>query len=164
VPHAATWAEATPVTPHAVANPAPDARRTRRDFEEIGAGTVLGAGRVSRAHAAPHQEPAMSEQNTSDSIPQIHADDLAKATGGRLHGEYGVERTWNDGNTVLTQTGTYKVGAGDNLSSIARATNQSVADLIRQNPQYAGNPNLIHPGDRVVTGSSKVARSGPKAV
>ena len=85
----------------------------------------------------------------------LSPDELSRIMGGNgsLHGQYGVERT-KQGRDQVNETGTYTVGRGDNLTNIANATNQSVADLIRQNPQYAKNPDLIHSGDRIVTGSS----------
>ena len=43
----------------------------------------------------------------------------------------------------------YTVKPGDTLSGIATKFHTTVAHLIHLNPQYAKNPNLIHPGEKV---------------
>lgn len=93
----------------------------------------------------------MSDQNDTAEF-EIQADVLATVTGGRLHGTSSTDTSHGANGKVQTKTDTYTVGKDDNLSSIARATHQTVGDLVRRNPQYGKDPNLIHPGDRIVTG------------
>ena len=80
---------------------------------------------------------------------------LASVGGGKshLHGTYGVDRT-KHGRDEVSETGYYNVGRGDNLTRIAEATNQSVDSLLDRNPSLKSHPNLINPGDRIITGSS----------
>lgn len=54
-------------------------------------------------------------------------------------------------------SGAYQVKQGDNLSKIASSQGITLASLLASNPQYAKNPNLIHPGDVVKFG----AQEGP---
>lgn len=44
----------------------------------------------------------------------------------------------------------YTVVSGDTLGGIAARHGLSLAQLLDKNPQFRANPNLIHPGDRVV--------------
>lgn len=44
----------------------------------------------------------------------------------------------------------YTVVKGDTLSAIARANDTTWQELVKLNPQYADNPNLIRPGDEIV--------------
>lgn len=44
----------------------------------------------------------------------------------------------------------YIVKSGDTLSGIAARHGISLTQLLAKNPQFRANPNLIHPGDRVV--------------
>lgn len=46
----------------------------------------------------------------------------------------------------------YHVRSGDNLTNIAQAHHESLNRLLRQNPQFQSNPNLIYPGQRVLYG------------
>lgn len=50
--------------------------------------------------------------------------------------------------------GNYTVIPGDTLSSIASGEGRTLADLLSVNPQYASNPNLIHPGDVIKSSPS----------
>jgi len=43
----------------------------------------------------------------------------------------------------------YTVVAGDNLTKIAKQMKTTLPELLKANPQYQKNPNLIHPGDKV---------------
>lgn len=54
----------------------------------------------------------------------------------------------------ITPTGEYQVQTGDTLSRIASSQGRTLAELLSQNPQFARNPNLIHPGDVVKFGNN----------
>lgn len=60
-----------------------------------------------------------------------------------------------------TTTGTYKVVAGDNLTSIAASFSTTVNNLLSLNPQIS-NPNLIHVGDTIKVPSSGSFKVGDK--
>lgn len=52
--------------------------------------------------------------------------------------------------TTLTKdplSGAYTVKNGDTLSKISSMQGRTLSELLSTNPQYASNPNLIHPGD-----------------
>ena len=48
--------------------------------------------------------------------------------------------------------GSYTVKSGDTLSRIASRNNMTLAQLLKLNPQFRSNPNLIHPGQTVKLG------------
>jgi LysM repeat protein len=50
----------------------------------------------------------------------------------------------------------YIVAPHDTLSKIASTQGITLASLLASNPQYASNPNLIHPGDAIKFGASTV--------
>lgn len=56
--------------------------------------------------------------------------------------------------TMIKTDGQYVVKPGDNLSKIASTQGVTLAELLASNPEYASNPNLIHPGDVVKTTTS----------
>lgn len=62
----------------------------------------------------------------------------------------------------------YKIQTGDNLTKIARTHGTTVQELLRHNPKYAKNPDLIYAGDtlnmpqRVKTPSKQAAARLPK--
>jgi len=49
----------------------------------------------------------------------------------------------------------YTVQRGDNLTNIAKQSGESLGYLLQQNPQYQANPNLIYPGQQVITGTPR---------
>lgn len=51
-------------------------------------------------------------------------------------------------------SGTYIVKEGDSLSKIASNQGVTLAELLATNPEYASNPNLIHPGDAIKVGTN----------
>ena len=58
----------------------------------------------------------------------------------------------NSSNINAPQTNTpYTVKGGDTLSGIATQNNLSLKDLLALNPQYQANPNLIKPGENIIT-------------
>ena len=74
----------------------------------------------------------------------IDSAELTLASGGYVPG-YGVTN-------VGSKPEYYRVRSGDNLTNIAQAHNESLNRLLRQNPQFQSNPNLIYPGQRVLYG------------
>jgi hypothetical protein len=54
------------------------------------------------------------------------------------------------------QNKTYTVKPGDNLTEIGQHAGDSLNKILRLNPQYRANPNLIYPGQHVVTGRDRV--------
>jgi hypothetical protein len=87
----------------------------------------------------------------TEDFETLESDQLAHASGGYVwpggqppdHGGY---------HCYGTQPQYYTVQRGDNLTNIARANNQSLHRLLRMNPQFQSNPNLIYPGQQVLTG------------
>lgn len=49
----------------------------------------------------------------------------------------------------------YTVKPGDNLTEIGQHAGDSLNKILRLNPQYRANPNLIYPGQHVVTGRQR---------
>ena len=54
------------------------------------------------------------------------------------------------------QNKTYTVKPGDNLTEIGQHAGDSLNKILRLNPQYRANPNLIYPGQQVITGRNRV--------
>lgn len=79
----------------------------------------------------------------------INGVELSQVSGG-YYGGYGY------GPAGYTNVGSkpqyYTVKPGDNLTNIANAHDESLNRLLRMNPQFQSNPNLIYPGQRVLTG------------
>lgn len=55
----------------------------------------------------------------------------------------------------------YTVKSGDNLSMIARQHGVSLGDLLKSNPQFQKNPDLIHPGEQVNLPGKSDSFQGP---
>ena len=53
---------------------------------------------------------------------------------------------------ATTSAQVHIVQRGESLSRIASLHGISLAQVLALNPQFAPNPNLIHPGDQVVVG------------
>jgi hypothetical protein len=85
----------------------------------------------------------------TDAFETIAGDDLSGANGGLWNWPRGGG--WQFGQRY-GQPQYYTVRPGDNLTNIAKGANQSLNHLLSNNPQYQANPNLIHPGERVLTG------------
>lgn len=58
----------------------------------------------------------------------------------------------NQESAAVNLNGGYTVKAGDTLSGIAEAHHMSLNELLSLNPQFAKNPDLIHPGEHVNLG------------
>jgi len=93
----------------------------------------------------------------TEGFETLEGDQLSQASGGYVwpqggqgYGCYGGQSYGGYG----AQPQYYTVQRGDNLTNIAKANNESLARLLRMNPQYQSNPNLIHPGEQVLTGQS----------
>jgi hypothetical protein len=84
----------------------------------------------------------------TEGFETVAGEELAGASGGIWN-----PRGWNNGGyPYYSQPQYYTVQRGDNLTNIAKGANQSLNHLLRMNPQYQQNPNLIHPGEKVLTG------------
>lgn len=91
-------------------------------------------------------KPSTKVSSVSDFAP-MSPGELAGVVGG-LHGKFAPDQ------------GSYTVGRGDNLTNIARATGQSLDQLLAANPQFTANgrnPNLIYPGDTINFGQQAPA-------
>lgn len=94
----------------------------------------------------------------------IDADQLASVAGGygpfgNLYGGYPGFGGYGCGYpppVYQWQNKTYTVRPGDNLTEIGHNAGDSLNRILRLNPQYRANPNLIHPGEKVVTGRNRV--------
>jgi len=62
-----------------------------------------------------------------------------------------------------TSTGHYVVKPGDNLTKIAKRLGTTLPELLKANPQYKANPNLIHPGDKITSPGAAPAATAPTA-
>jgi LysM repeat protein len=51
--------------------------------------------------------------------------------------------------TTTTASQPYEVKPGDNLTKIAQQMGTTLPELLKANPQYQKNPNLIHPGEKI---------------
>lgn len=80
--------------------------------------------------------------STLDALDLVQLDEVA---GGKLNGTFSQSHYSSD----------YTVGRGDNLTRVAEHAGLSVPQLVKLNPRFASNPDLIHPGDHVVTGVRK---------
>lgn len=56
-----------------------------------------------------------------------------------------------------TPSSQYVVKPGDNLTKIAKRLGTTLPELLKANPQYKANPNLIHPGDKITSPGSASA-------
>ena len=95
----------------------------------------------------------------ADTLETLESDQLTRASGGFYQGScggngggYGGYNPYGGYGWGYPQPQFYTVKKGDNLTHIARGANQSLQQLLQWNPQYQQNPNLIHPGERVLTG------------
>jgi len=107
----------------------------------------------------------------SDHFETVPGEQLGRATGGYYgpggaqygnrgygNGGYGNGGYGNGGNNGYGNNGYgrqpqyYTVQRGDNLSEIARDSGHSLNYLLARNPQFQANPNLIYPGQHVLTG------------
>jgi hypothetical protein len=93
---------------------------------------------------APVDAPHSGETQEFETLT---SDDLSGTTGGIWAGPQGG---W--GQQYYGQPQYYTVKPGDNLTRIANGANSSLKQILQMNPQYRANPNLIHPGERVLTG------------
>ena len=82
----------------------------------------------------------------TEGFETIDSVELSQASGG-YYG-YAPRRYTNVGSKPQY----YTVKPGDNLTTIANAHDESLDRLLRMNPQFQSNPNLIYPGQRVLTG------------
>lgn len=81
-----------------------------------------------------------TNKNETSAHETLSADQLTQASGGYY------------GYSGYSNYQSYTVQRGDNLTQIAQGANMSLNRLLRMNPQYQQNPNLIYPGQQVVTG------------
>ena len=91
--------------------------------------------------------------NGTEGFETIASDALSDANGGL----WNFPRGWWQGQPY-GQPQYYTVQRGDNLTNIAKGANQSLGYLLNNNPQYQANPDLIHPGERVLTGRTYPTR------
>ena len=89
----------------------------------------------------------------TEGFETLESDQLAQASGGYVWpgGQppgYGGYNCYGG----QPQPQYYTVQRGDNLTNIAKAHNESLNRLLRMNPQFQSNPNLIYPGQQVLTG------------
>lgn len=103
----------------------------------------MSKNRASASHSAP-----------TEGFETIADDALSQATGGYIiqggnapqQQGYGWPGWWG------AQPQYYTVQRGDNLTNIAKGNNESLNRLLTMNPQFQPNPNLIYPGQKVLTG------------
>jgi outer membrane protein insertion porin family len=94
----------------------------------------------------------------TEGFETLQSDQLAHASGGYVwpggnggYGGYGGYGNYG-GYGYAPQPQYYTVRSGDNLTNIAKANHESLGRLLRMNPQFQANPNLIYPGQQVLTG------------
>ena len=83
--------------------------------------------------------------NQTEGFETLDGVELSQASGGYGPSPYGYTN-------VGSKPEYYTVKSGDNLTNIAGAHDESLNRLLRMNPQFQSNPNLIYPGQRVLTG------------
>ncbi|HEX3476137.1 MAG TPA: LysM peptidoglycan-binding domain-containing protein [Kofleriaceae bacterium] len=84
--------------------------------------------------------------NETEGFQTIDGVELSQASGG-----YGPPQPYGYTNTG-GKPQYYTVKPGDNLTNIAKAHDESLNRLLGMNSQFQANPNLIYPGQRVLTG------------
>jgi hypothetical protein len=95
-----------------------------------------------------------STTDETEGFETLEGDQLAQASGGYVwpggqgYGCYGGQGNGGYGG----QPQYYTVQRGDNLTNIAKSNNESLGRLLQMNPQFQANPNLIYPGQQVLTG------------
>lgn len=90
--------------------------------------------------------------NETEGFQTIDGVALSRASGGGYGGN-GADGYDPYGYTnVGSKPQYYTVKSGDNLTNIAGAHDESLNRLLKMNPQFQSNPNLIYPGQRVLTG------------
>lgn len=94
-----------------------------------------------------------STTDETEGFETLESEQLSQASGGYVWpggpGGYGGQGGYPYGGY---QPQYYTVQRGDNLTNIARSHNESLTRLLRMNPQFRSNPNLIYPGQQVLTG------------
>lgn len=83
--------------------------------------------------------------NQTEGFETLDGVELSQASGGYAPSPYGETN-------IGSKPEYYNVKPGDNLTHIAGAHDESLNRLLRTNPQFQSNPNLIYPGQRVLTG------------
>jgi len=83
-----------------------------------------------------------SDLNANDTVTleTVSNDELACASGGR---------------TDAPSSQVHTVQRGDNLTNIAKGSGHSLGTILKWNPQYQNNPDLIHPGEYVTTSTPR---------
>lgn len=84
-------------------------------------------------------------RNETEGFETLDGVALSQASGGYGPSPYGYTN-------VGSKPQYYTVKPGDNLTHIAQGHDESLNRLLRMNPQFQSNPNLIYPGQRVLTG------------
>ena len=88
----------------------------------------------------------------TDDFETIASDALSQASGGYMYPGGANPGTYGWPSWYGPQPQYYTVQRGDNLTNIAKGNHESLDRLLSMNPQFQSNPNLIYPGQKVLTG------------